>query len=277
MVYNYQKIYRYHNGKVDTIYFYQTLHVCHGRVRLLDRHAGLLDRCARELFGRRYLPDLSRLERHILTLAAKQHYPDDLSSFVRIELTSDGETQFFPMGGSYYDGYALRSVRPGGVGIAYDPPLNGYPTQAREAAAATARRMAECAGGRVAVQIGPDGAYHTIEGAPMAVVQGYTVRLAPESIPYEIPPSGFRLEGKLLRGHRFDPPRSVEYELLAQAVQAAGLTLREEPFGPDFRTSIDEMFWLDHRGITALSHLDGRPLMSIVAERVADALEGLFH
>ncbi len=261
----------------NTIYFYQILHLCHGRVRLLDRHVALLDRCAHELFGRRYLPDLSRLERQILTLAAEQHYPDDLSSFVRIELTADGETRFVPMGVSYYDGYALRSIRPEGVGIAYDPPLNGYPTQAREAAAATARRMAECAGGRVAVQIGPDGAYHTIEGAPMAVVQDYTVQLAPESVPYEIPPSGFRLEGKPLCGYRFDAPRSVEYELLAQAVRAAGLTLREEPFGPDIRTNIDEMFWLDHRGITALSHCDGRPLMSIIAERVADALEGLFH
>ncbi len=262
---------------MDTIYLYQTLHLFHGRVRMLERHVALLDRCVRELFGRRYLPDLPRLERQVLTLAAEHRYPDDLSSFVRIELTADGAARLLPMGVSYYDGYALRSVRPEGVGIAYDPPLNGYPTCAREAAAAAARRMAECAGGRVAVQIGPDGAYHTIEGASMAVVQGYTVRLAPESIPYEIPPGSFGPEGKPLHGHRFDPPRSVEYELLARAVQAAGLTLREEPFGPEIRTSIDEMFWLDHRGITALSHFDGRPLMSIIAERVADALEGLFH
>ncbi len=261
----------------DTIYLYQTLHLFHGRVRMLDRHVGLLDRCARELFGRRYQPDLSRLERQILTLAAEQRYPDDLSSFVRIELMADSETRLLPMGVSYYAGYALRSIRPEGVGIAYDPPLNGYPTYAREAAVATARRMAECAGGRVAVQIGPDGAYHTIEGSPVAVVQGYTVRLAPESVPYEIPPSSFGPEGSPLHGHRFEPPRSVEYELLARAVQAADLTLCEEPFGPDLRTGIDEMFWLDHRGITALSHLDGRPLMSIIAERVADALEGLFH
>ena len=244
---------------------------------MLDRHVALLDRCARELFGRGYRPDLPRLERRMLALAAEHRYPDDLSSFVRIELTADGEMRLLPMGVSYYDGYALRSVRPEGAEIAYDPPLSGYPTCAREAAAAAARRMAECAGARVAVQIGPGGSYHTIEGAPMAVVQGYTVLLAPESVPYEIPPGSFGPEGKPLRGHRFDPPRSVEYELLARAVRAAGLALREEPFGPEIRTSIDEMFWLDHRGITALSHFDGRPLMSILAERVADALEGLFH
>ncbi len=261
----------------DSIYLYQTLHLFRGRVRMLDRHVALLDECARGLFDRPYQPDLPRLERQLLTLAAEQHYPDDLSSFVRIELTADGAARLLPMGVSYYDGYALRSVRPEGVGIAYDPPLNGYPTCARETAAATARRMAECAGGRVAVQIGFDGACHTIEGAPMAVVQGYTVRLAPESTPCEIPPSSFGPEGSPLHGCRFAAPRSVEYELLARAVQAAGLALSEEPFGPEIRTGIDEMFWLDHRGITALSHFDGRPLMSIIAERVADALEGLFH
>ena len=33
---------------------------------------------------------------------------------------------------------------------------------------------------------------------------------------------------------------------------------------------------LDHRGITACSHLDGQPLMDLIAERVAAALETLF-
>lgn len=44
----------------------------------------------------------------------------------------------------------------------------------------------------------------------------------------------------------------------------------------DFLTGADEVFWLDYRGITALAHCDGRPLMSIIAERIAVALEGIF-
>ncbi|MCM1301745.1 MAG: hypothetical protein NC226_08495, partial [Bacteroides cellulosilyticus] len=133
-----------------------------------------------------------------------------------------------------------------------------------------------CAGGRVAMQCGPDGAYHTVEGAPLAAVQGYTVRLAPEGIPYEIAPVQEQLEGAPVQGHRFEPPRSVEYGLLADAVRAAGLTLCEEPFGPGEMAVMDEVFWLDHRGVTALAHCDGRPLMSIIAERVARAAENFF-
>jgi len=257
-------------------YLYQTLHLLHGRVRMLDRHAALLDRCARELFGTGYAPDLRGLERRVLDAAAGRRYPTDLSAFVRLELAADGGERLVPAGVSYYEGYALRSVRPDGVTIVCDPPLNGYPTPVREVAAATACRMAECAGGRVAVQCGPDGAYHTVEGAPLAAVQGYTVRLAPEGIRYEIAPVQVRLEGAPVRGHRFEPPRSVEYGLLADAVRAAGLTLCEEPFGPDEMAAMDEVFWLDHRGITALAHCDGRPLMSIIAERIARAAENLF-
>lgn len=258
------------------LYLYQTLHLYHGRVRLLDRHVGLLDRCARELFGVRYRPDLRQLEQRVLAAASAQRYPSDFSAFVRIEVTADGAERLVPVGVSYYEGYALRSVRPEGVSVMYEPPLNGYPTHANETAAAAARRMAECAGGRVAVQYGADGIYHTVEGAPLALVHDYTVMLAPEGVPYEIPASGFGLEGNPLRGCRFDPPRSVEYGLMTEAVQAAGLTLAEEPFDADTLARADELFWLDYRGITALSHCDGRPLMSLIAERVADALEGLF-
>ncbi|MCM1301150.1 MAG: branched-chain amino acid aminotransferase, partial [Bacteroides cellulosilyticus] len=113
-------------------YLYQTLHLLRGRVRLLDRHAALLDRCARELFGTGYAPDLRDLERRVLDTAAARRYPTDLSAFVRLELAADGTERLVPAGVSYYEGYALRSVRPDGVTVVCAPPLNGYPTPARE-------------------------------------------------------------------------------------------------------------------------------------------------
>ena len=258
------------------LYLYQMLHLYHGRVRLLDRHVELLDRCVRELFGTEYRSDLRTLERQVLATAAAARYPSDISAFVRIELTAAGEVRLLPAGVSYYGGYALRSVRPAGVSVRCEPPLDGYPTQARDAAVTAARRMAECAGGRVAVQHDADGTYHTIEGSPLAVVREDTVWLAPEGRAYEIPASGFRLGEGALRGCRFDPPHSVEYGLLAGAVQAAGLTLREEAFDAEVVNGADELFWLDHRGVTALSYCDGRPLMALAAERIAAALEKLF-
>jgi len=71
-------------------------------------------------------------------------------------------------------------------------------------------------------------------------------------------------------------PASVERRLAMLAVRAAGLELREEAFGRADLPSLDELFFADHRGVTSLSRCDGQPLMTFVAERIAEAMEGLF-
>lgn len=71
-------------------------------------------------------------------------------------------------------------------------------------------------------------------------------------------------------------PASVERRLAMLAVRAAGLELREEAFGRADLPSLDELFFADHRGVTSLSRCDGLPLMTFVAERIAEAMEGLF-
>ena len=91
----------------------------------------------------------------------------------------------------------------------------------------------------------------TADGAPLFAVRGHTVYTAPA-------------------------PASVEGCLAREAVRAAGLTLREEPLRRRELPRAEELFYADHRGITALSRCDGQPLMTLVAERVAEALEGLF-
>ena len=71
-------------------------------------------------------------------------------------------------------------------------------------------------------------------------------------------------------------PASVERRLAMLAVRAAGLELSEEAFGRADLPSLDELFFADHRGVTSLSRCDGLPLMTFVAERIAEAMEGLF-
>ena len=68
----------------------------------------------------------------------------------------------------------------------------------------------------------------------------------------------------------------VEQELGLRAVEAAGLELEERPVMRDELPRFDELFYVDHRGVTALAHCDGHPCMAILAERVAQSLGGLF-
>jgi len=231
------------------LYLYQTVHLARGRARNAEAHAARLDAASRELFGRGYAP--ARLAARIEARAAAERYPTGVSGFVRIELGADGEERLTPAGVSLYDGYALRSLQPEAVTLRYDLPLTEAPTSAREAAAQLARRMAERAGADVAVRCDREGILREADDAPLFAVAGHTVLAAPGT-------------------------QSVERELAVRAVRAAGLELREEPFGCGELPRIDELFFADHRGITALARCDGQPLMSLIAERIALVMEGLF-
>ena len=231
------------------LYLYQTVHLARGRARNAEAHAARLDAASRELFGRGYAP--ARLAARIEALAAAERYPTGVSGFVRIESGADGEERLTPAGVSLYDGYALRSLQPEAVTLRYDLPLTEAPTSAREAAAQLARRMAERAGADVAVRCDREGILREADDAPLFAVAGHTVLAAPGT-------------------------QSVERELAVRAVRAAGLELREEPFGCGELPRIDELFFADHRGITALARCDGQPLMSLIAERIALVMEGLF-
>ena len=231
------------------LYLYQTVHLARGRARNAEAHAARLNAASRELFGRGYAP--ARLAARIEALAAAERYPTGVSGFVRIELGADGEERLTPAGVSLYDGYALRSLQPEAVTLHYDLPLTEAPTSAREAAAQLARRMAERAGADVAVRCDREGILREADDAPLFAVAGHTVLAAPGT-------------------------QSVERELAVRAVRAAGLELREEPFGCGELPRIDELFFADHRGITALARCDGQPLMSLIAERIAFVMEGLF-
>ena len=231
------------------LYLYQTVHLARGRARNAEAHAARLDAASRELFGRGYAP--ARLAARIEALAAAERYPTGVSGFVRIDLGADGEERLTPAGVSLYDGYALRSLQPEAVTLRYDLPLTEAPTSAREAAAQLARRMAERAGADVAVRCDREGILREADDAPLFAVAGHTVLAAPGT-------------------------QSVERELAVRAVRAAGLELREEPFGCGELPRIDELFFADHRGITALARCDGQPLMSLIAERIALVMEGLF-
>ena len=231
------------------LYLYQTVHLARGRARNAEAHAARLDAASRELFGRGYAP--ARLAARIEALAAAERYPTEVSGFVRIELGADGEERLTPAGVSLYDGYALRSLQPEAVTLRYDLPLTEAPTSAREAAAQLARHMAERAGADVAVRCDREGILREADDAPLFAVAGHTVLAAPGT-------------------------QSVERELAVRAVRAAGLELREEPFGCGELPRIDELFFADHRGITALARCDGQPLMSLIAERIALVMEGLF-
>ena len=227
---------------------YQFIHLRHGRARFVGVHAALLGEAAARLFGLRYAPDPERLKRRIEALAERERYPHDLSSFVRLELTAEGEERLRPAGVSFYEGYALRSLAPAAATESYELPFTDEATSLREVAAQLARVQARRAGAEVAVRRAADGTLRAADEAPLLAVRDGMLLAAPA-------------------------PRSVERALLLHACADAGIPVVERPILGVEAPLCDELFGVDHRGITALGRCDGHPFMSLVAERVAAAME----
>lgn len=230
---------------------YQTLHLHRGRVRNLTAHAALLDTASRETFFRPYMPNQQRLAARIEAVAAAENYPDGVSAFVRLELAADGSERLLPLGASLYDGYALRSVTPDAATVAYELPFTDAPTTLREAASLLARQKSLHAGATVAVHVDRDGVLRSADDAPLFGIRGK----------------------RLIPGPAF---ACVERELVLRAARAAGIVTGEERLTSSLLPRLDELFYADHRGITSLAHCNSLPLMSLLAERIAEAMEGLF-
>ena len=230
---------------------YQTVHVAGGHPRLVGAHAALLAEAARTLFGYDYAPDTRQLESRIAAVARAERYPQTVSGFVRIELTADGSERLLPAGLSFYNGYALRSLTPDARIVRCEIPFADLPTSAREALHGLADRQAQTDGGDIALLADHQGICRTADSAPLFAVRGNDVFTDPTL-------------------------RSVERDAAAHAIRALGLTLHEEPIRCDELDRLDELFFVDHRGVTALAHCGDTAYMSLTAERTAERMEELF-
>lgn len=233
------------------LFLYQTLHICRAEVRRLEAHAAQLDEASRELFGRPYSPDLRQLAGRVLNLVRTERYPAGVSGFVRLELDAQGGERLTPAGVSLYDGYALRSLTPEAVSVPYELPFEAL-SSTHEAAAVLARQIALRHGAQVAIRCNAAGIALALDDAPLFAVKSGAVFTSPA-------------------------PASVERSLGIEAVRAAGIDLTEYPVDRESLVLFDELFGVDHRGVTALSRCDGAPMMALTAERVAGAMESLFR
>ncbi len=283
------------------LHLYQTVHVADERPRLVRAHAALLAEAARTFFGCDYAPDVRLLESRIAALVRSERYPRSVSSFVRIEVSDNGTERLRPAGYSLYNGYALRSVMPDARVVRCEVPGIELPTSGREALHRLADRRARALGADLAVRADLHGVCYSADSAPLFAVRNNTVFTSPELVsdsgdpappPFEatsaravstaVPPeprepnAGPAHPELFVQSPAAPAFRSVERETAAHAIRTAGLTLREEPILQSELATYDELFYVDHRGITALAHCDGAPYMFLVAERIAEAMEGMF-
>ncbi len=236
---------------MNEFHIYQTLHLNRGSIRCLESHIRVLNHTSLMLFGRNYTPDRESLRRRILTLSRELRYTPTRSSFIRLSLTPDLEEHLSDEGCSYYDGYALRSIRPSAISLSYDLPAGDLPTSARDQAAAQAVCTAQRRKADSVIRCDHADCSHTIDGHPLFGL----------------------FDGRILT-----PPAhfGVERAIGLEAARRAGFEVGEEEIRLRDLDRCEELFFIDHRGLTALSHCNRRPLLSFAAEHIAQMLEVSF-
>ncbi len=230
------------------LYVYQTLHLESGHPRFLSEHLNLLHEDARTLFNRPIRISEEKIRREIDRIVFREKYFSAATSFIRIACHESGRIVLTPEGRSLYEGYALRSLHPDAVSLQYELPMHDMPTSASEAVSAEARCAARIRGAELALRCDRNGYCRSIEGHPIAGI----------------------CQNQLIA-----PParRNVERDLLLRAARHLALTVSEVFFSQRDLSRFEEILWADHRGITALGHIDGLPLMSLTAEKLSAAME----
>ncbi|MBR5464980.1 MAG: aminotransferase class IV [Alistipes sp.] len=228
-------------------FLYQTVHLFGGRARMLKEHVARLHVASCEIFGRPYRPDLKLIEERLLAEVARARYPDAVSSFVRIELFDTGEEHIYGVGTSLYAGYALRSVRPEVYALRYDLPIETE-SVASLSAHLVAQSLAREKGCDEAVRIDRDGVVRSMgEGSVFGFREG--VLIAPKQLHTATDVAVW------------ETARAARMPAVQHSILRAELSL------------YDELFVADHRGLTSISKLDGKPFMALRVERLAEELE----
>ncbi len=226
----------------DEPYVYQTLHTLGHKAWHTSEHLRLVNLYGEELFGRsvRLIP--VRLQRLVSKLLDALRYPMAVSCFVELRLYASGLTCLLAGETGLAAGYLFRPVYPDAITVPFYARL--LPCSATREAIRTADWTARAQKADAWVGIGPNGRVACCDGCLLFGVEGRTVLTS-------------RIED------------SVDYTSAQHAIRSAGYRLCVGELTPDRLERFDEIFYIDHRGLTALHQLDGRLLMHIIAERVA--------
>ena len=247
------------NGELQTEvahampFVYQTIHSFAYSCRHTARHIDILNQTANRLFGVQLDIDTRELERQATMLLLANKLSRNATIGIQLTLDADGNHSLRSCGSSIYQGYVLRSLRPEVVTLPVTNPLGDYPTSASIEAQALANAIARRRGYHTAIMIGPKGELKSDSANPIFVVKGYTLYSQSSNIP------------------------SVERTLVEQAAAKAGYTVQRMQLTALELESADEVIIANYQGLSAVSHIDNVPYMSIISERIAAIMEQSFN
>ncbi len=227
---------------------YQIVHTLEGRIFHLEEHLNLLFEAYYEVFGSGVKLVAKQVEAQINDCIKRSRCPRGVSLFVKISIGEDGTLQVAEYERSLYCGYTLRCISPRAAMVDFNLPYSIYPTSTREELTQFAALEARKKGGDVALRC-HNGVVDLINGAQIFGVFDNMLITERES-------------------------HSVEHKMAKEAAQRADIKLFERPLRADEILTLDELFYVDHYGVTAIKSCAGQHYMTIVASVMSKLLAG---
>lgn len=234
---------------LDTPYVYQSIHTLSHKARHAADHLKILNASAKRLFGVECALSRRELEQQISSLLEANHCTRHSSVEVILKLYHSAEYSLEVGEESIYCGYVVRSLRPETSVICSTAPLADYPTSAMVATRQLMRAIASSRELHRVIMANEQGVIVADAAEPLMVVSGHTLKMQPT------------------------PLQSVEQQIVLRAAHTLGYKVEIAPITVTMLQSADEVLILSWQGITAIGHIEGKPYMSIIAERLALEIE----
>ncbi|MBO7330728.1 MAG: hypothetical protein J6U52_02945 [Alistipes sp.] len=230
-------------------YVYQHIHTLSYKARHTADHLKILNDAASRLFSLQC--DLSRreVEQQIEQLLTVNHTTRNTSVAVTIKLYSSGDYTLEQGEASFYCGYVVRSLHPEATIIASSATLADYPTSAMVATRSLLEQIALARDLHRVIMASPSGEIIADAAEPLFIVKGYTLTFTPVPMP------------------------SLEQMLIERAAHSLRFKVEHAPITVQSLKEADEVLIASWQGITAIAHIDNKPYMSIIAERIATEME----
>lgn len=197
-----------------------------------------------EVYFRPLYLDAQEIAQEIAALLGRSGTTREVSVFVELRVDIEQEYELIISDISLYDGYAFRSIQPTAQCVIFDSPFGLFSTSARREALAFADDIAKNLGGEIPLECNRQGVIYSAEGATICAITRRKIVVSPMI-------------------------RSVERELVINAAKLNNLEIEERDIKRSELPHFDEIFYCDHRGITAISGYEHYRYMSIIAEKIA--------
>ena len=234
-------------GLPDGLYVSQNIRTAGTRALHIGRHFEVLDSASATLLGFGVRTTPQKLSKLVSELLDNNGYPADSLSYITVRQYLSGElliaaNEIFP-----YRERGLRVWSPR-AGIAdFEIPFSEVQSSLSESAVQIARLglQRDDAEVRVVLRRNVNGEIVSADGAPLFIVKDGLVTAPQPAVP------------------------SAEYDAACRAVLASGLPLADGEIDTERLLDADELFFADHRGMTAVSSCADHVYMHLLAARIA--------